>query len=121
MTEDNSGEQASADQLDVSTVRFGVDTGNGSYGATVANVSGTGIDFADRMENGAPEEAEAFSKRVDSGEINTGIPVLKALGYKQLLGYINGDLTREQAIEQAQAKTRQYAKQQVTWFRHQLK
>ncbi|MCB1590962.1 MAG: tRNA (adenosine(37)-N6)-dimethylallyltransferase MiaA [Alphaproteobacteria bacterium] len=73
------------------------------------------------MENGAPEEAEAFSKRVDSGEINTGIPVLKALGYKQLLGYINGDLTREQAIEQAQAKTRQYAKQQVTWFRHQLK
>ncbi len=73
------------------------------------------------MENGAPEEVEAFSKRVESGEIKTGIPVLKALGYKQLLGRINGTLTRDQAIEQAQAKTRQYAKQQVTWFRNQLK
>lgn len=73
------------------------------------------------MDNGAPEEVKAFSKRVESGEIKTGIPVLKALGYKQLLGWINGELNREQAVEQAQAKTRQYAKQQVTWFRNQLK
>lgn len=72
------------------------------------------------IDNGVLEEIEEFSKRVESGEIRTAIPLLKALGYKQLLAYINGELSKDEAIAQAQAKTRQYAKQQVTWFRHQL-
>ncbi len=72
------------------------------------------------IENGVLEEIKELSKRVESGEIRTGIPLLKALGYKQLLAYINGELSKDEAISQAQAKTRQYAKQQVTWFRHQL-
>ena len=72
------------------------------------------------IDNGVLEEIEEFAKRVDSGEIRSDTPLLKALGYKQLLAYINGELSKEDAIAQAQAKTRQYAKQQVTWFRHQL-
>ena len=72
------------------------------------------------IDNGVLEEVEEFARRVESGEIRTGIPLLKALGYKQLLGYIRGELSKAEAISQAQAKTRQYAKQQVTWFRHQL-
>ena len=72
------------------------------------------------IDNGVLEEIEEFAKRVDSGEIRSDTPLLKALGYKQLLAYINGERSKEDAIAQAQAKTRQYAKQQVTWFRHQL-
>ncbi|MBK6895740.1 MAG: tRNA (adenosine(37)-N6)-dimethylallyltransferase MiaA [Alphaproteobacteria bacterium] len=72
------------------------------------------------IDNGVLEEIEEFAKRVDSGEIRSDTPLLKALGYQQLLAYINGERSKEDAIAQAQAKTRQYAKQQVTWFRHQL-
>lgn len=69
------------------------------------------------MENGALEETEAFSKRND---IHHNVPILKALGYKELLSYISGDTTKEDAIQKAQARTRRYAKQQVTWFRNQI-
>lgn len=69
------------------------------------------------MENGALEEVEEFSKRDD---IHHNVPILKALGYKELLSYINGETTKEGAIEKSQARTRRYAKQQVTWFRNQI-
>ncbi len=69
------------------------------------------------MKNGALEEAEKFSKRND---IDKNIPILKALGYKELLAYINGKTSKEDAITKAQARTRRYAKQQVTWFRNQI-
>lgn len=72
------------------------------------------------IENGVIEEVEAFSKRIESGEVRANVPLVKALGYRQLLDYIHGRLSKEDAIEQAQAKTRQYAKQQVTWFRNQI-
>jgi tRNA dimethylallyltransferase len=39
-------------------------------------------------------------------------------GYKQALQLVRGELTREQAVEQAQRNTRRYAKRQMTWFRH---
>lgn len=72
------------------------------------------------MENGVIEEVEAFSKRIESGEVRGNVPLVKALGYRQLLEYTHGRLSKDEAIEQAQAKTRQYAKQQVTWFKNQI-
>jgi len=42
---------------------------------------------------------------------------LKALGYKQALQLIRGELTREQAVSSAQQAHRNYAKRQMTWFR----
>ena len=44
-----------------------------------------------------------------------------ALGYAQAMQVLRGELSREQAIEQAQAGHRQYAKRQITWFRNQLR
>ncbi len=76
--------------------------------------------FVWMMENGALDEVEAFSKRVESGEVRDNVPLIKALGYRQLLSYINDEISKDEAIEQAQARTRQYAKQQVTWFRNQI-
>lgn len=71
------------------------------------------------LDNGALEEVEDFSQRIKSGEVRDDVPLTKALGYPQMLSYINGELSKEDAIAQAQARTRQYAKQQGTWFRNQ--
>jgi len=41
----------------------------------------------------------------------------QAIGYKELIGYLNGEITLEEAVETIKARTRQYAKRQLTWFR----
>ena len=50
-----------------------------------------------------------------------GVPphtkALQSLGYKQAVACLQGDMTLGAAIEECQAKTRQYAKRQMTWFR----
>ncbi|HEY3374132.1 MAG TPA: tRNA (adenosine(37)-N6)-dimethylallyltransferase MiaA [Candidatus Aquicultor sp.] len=40
----------------------------------------------------------------------------QAIGYKELIGYLQGGISLEDAIETIKAKTRQYAKRQLTWF-----
>jgi tRNA dimethylallyltransferase len=43
--------------------------------------------------------------------------VANAYGYAELLRHLDGELTLEQAVAEAKAKTRVYAKRQLTWFR----
>jgi len=42
---------------------------------------------------------------------------LEALGYRQACAVLRGEITREDAVRETQAATRQYAKRQITWFR----
>ncbi|MBX9678484.1 MAG: tRNA (adenosine(37)-N6)-dimethylallyltransferase MiaA [Gemmataceae bacterium] len=42
----------------------------------------------------------------------------QALGYKEWIAVMDGKLSRADAVRQIQARTRQFAKRQVTWFRH---
>jgi tRNA dimethylallyltransferase len=42
----------------------------------------------------------------------------QALGYKELFGYLDGGCSLEAAIERIRMRSRNYAKRQVTWFRH---
>lgn len=42
------------------------------------------------------------------------------IGYSQLRDYIEGKVTREEAIVQIQQATRRFAKRQITWFRKEL-
>ncbi|MFZ7102617.1 MAG: tRNA (adenosine(37)-N6)-dimethylallyltransferase MiaA [Peptococcaceae bacterium] len=44
-------------------------------------------------------------------------PALQGLGYKQLIMYINGELTLEKAVELIKRDTRHFAKRQLTWFK----
>lgn len=44
---------------------------------------------------------------------------LQAIGYREVADHLQGRLTLEQAIYETAKKTRQYAKRQYTWFRHQ--
>ena len=43
-------------------------------------------------------------------------PALKSLGYPQVIQFLQGELSRQQALEQITVLTRQYAKRQRTWF-----
>lgn len=48
------------------------------------------------------------------------LPMMKAIGVKQLIDHLNGGCALEAAIISIQSATRAYAKRQMTWFRHQL-
>jgi tRNA dimethylallyltransferase len=52
------------------------------------------------------------------GEIKT--TAMKALGVKEIIEYIKNNITLNETIKLASAKTRQYAKRQSTWFRNQI-
>ena len=39
-----------------------------------------------------------------------------AIGYKELLGYLHGEMSLEDAVESLKMATRRYAKRQCTWF-----
>ena len=40
-----------------------------------------------------------------------------AIGYKELLGYLNGEMTEDEAADAIKTATRHYAKRQLTWLR----
>ena len=42
---------------------------------------------------------------------------MQALGYKQVLSYLEGFLSKEEMIDEIKRETRRYAKRQLTWFR----
>ncbi|MBU6474352.1 MAG: tRNA (adenosine(37)-N6)-dimethylallyltransferase MiaA [Alphaproteobacteria bacterium] len=72
--------------------------------------------FGKMLEAGALEEAKAFMEKETDG-----MALSKALGYPELKAHIAGQATREEATRLAQQSTRNYAKRQTTWFRHQIK
>lgn len=42
---------------------------------------------------------------------------MKGIGYKEVIGYLNGEYDLERAIELIKRNTRRYAKRQLTWFK----
>ena len=46
-----------------------------------------------------------------------GMTSMQALGYKEILDYLSGECTLEEAIAQIKLSTRHFAKRQLTWFR----
>lgn len=67
------------------------------------------------FDGGAIEEVEALLNR----HLDPDLPVMRAIGVPQIAAHLRGEIGRAEALEQAQAATRQYAKRQFTWFRHQ--
>jgi tRNA dimethylallyltransferase len=47
-------------------------------------------------------------------------PALSGLGYPRMIAHLKGELTKEDLLTYLIQDTRQYAKRQMTWFRHQL-
>jgi len=73
------------------------------------------------LNNGALEELETFNQAIKEGEISPKALLNNALGAKPLTQYLAGHLSKAEAIEKGQGEPRQYAKRQVTWFKHQIK
>ena len=40
-----------------------------------------------------------------------------AIGYKEIVAYLQNEMTFDEAVQQIKTATRQYAKRQMTWFR----
>jgi tRNA dimethylallyltransferase len=68
------------------------------------------------VEDGAIEEVRNLLAR----GLDDAKPAMKAIGVREFGAAIAGKLTLEEAVERAKIATRQYAKRQATWFRHQL-
>jgi tRNA dimethylallyltransferase len=67
------------------------------------------------FSSGGIEEVAALRER----HLDPNLPVMRAIGVPQIIAYLNGEISKDEALAQAQAATRQYAKRQYTWFRHQ--
>ena len=65
---------------------------------------------------GALDEVRALMAR----DLPPEMPILKALGVPELARHLAGEVDLAAAIAAAQQATRNYAKRQFTWFRHQL-
>ncbi|MBN9271449.1 MAG: tRNA (adenosine(37)-N6)-dimethylallyltransferase MiaA, partial [Mesorhizobium sp.] len=53
-------------------------------------------------------------------DLDPALPAMKAIGVRELQAVLAGTMTAADAIGRAKTATRQYAKRQATWFRHQL-
>jgi tRNA dimethylallyltransferase len=77
--------------------------------------------FDAMMDGAVMTEIEDFAARLECGEIPQYALITRALGAQPLLAYHRGQTSKQEAVEQAKLETRQYAKRQMTWFRHQIK
>ena len=67
------------------------------------------------IAEGLLEEASSLYKR---GYLSPDTTAGQAIGYKELLGYIEGEDTLNEAVKKIKLSSRRYAKRQLTWFRH---
>jgi tRNA dimethylallyltransferase len=70
--------------------------------------------FNQMMAAGFLAEVEALRARQN---MTPRHPAVRAVGYRQLWGYLDGEFGLEEACERALTATRQLAKRQLTWIR----
>ena len=71
--------------------------------------------FHKMIEEGALDEAAA-----NLPSWNADLPASRAIGARQLIAHLRGEMSLIKAIEEATIATRQYAKRQRTWFRSKM-
>ncbi len=64
------------------------------------------------MEQGLIEEVKQILDKY-----HTFPTAMQGLGYKEVVEYLEGKLTKEEMVEKIKMETRRYAKRQLTWFR----
>lgn len=72
--------------------------------------------LAAMFDSGAVEEVRALLAR---GDVTREAPIRRAIGVREITGWLTGAWDRSEALARAQTATRQYAKRQYTWFRNQ--
>lgn len=64
------------------------------------------------IEQGLIEEVKTILKKYSKFPT-----AMQGLGYKEVVQYLNKEITKEEMIEKIKQETRRYAKRQMTWFR----
>lgn len=59
---------------------------------------------------------EETKQLLEEGVFDVNLTAAQAIGYKELLGYLDGRETLAEATENLKTATRRYAKRQLTWF-----
>lgn len=67
----------------------------------------------EQLKKGLIEE----TKRLLEMGYDKNLPSMTSLGYKEIIKYLDGELTLEEASELLKKNTRNYAKRQITWFK----
>ena len=70
--------------------------------------------FDQMIEQGALDEVRSLPP------LEPAAPLMKAIGVRELLAHIKGELSLDEAKTKAQIATRQYIKRQLTWQRGQM-
>ena len=65
------------------------------------------------MEAGLLDEIKALKNRGCTSDMVS----MQGIGYKEMLKYLDGDYTLEEAVEKVKQESRRFAKRQLTWFR----
>jgi tRNA dimethylallyltransferase len=93
--------------VDPATVQIGVDIDRPALDARIAA-------RVDQMwELGFVEEVRALAER----GLRDGLTANRALGYRQILAFLDGEITEAEAKEQTITGTRRFARRQDSWFR----
>lgn len=72
--------------------------------------------FEAMFASGAVDEVSALRAQ----NLDPALPVMKAIGVREIGDWLDGTETRDHAIELAVIATHQYAKRQRTWFRNRM-
>ena len=72
--------------------------------------------FTTMLAQGACDEVAHLLAR----GLDPALPAMKAVGVPELAAYLRGEATLAEASQRAQQHSRNYAKRQYTWFRHQM-
>ena len=64
------------------------------------------------IEQGLIQEVEQLLERYDNFPT-----AMQGLGYKEVVEYLQGEISREEMVEKIKMETRRYAKRQITWFK----
>ena len=65
------------------------------------------------IDNGLIEEIKYILDKGYSKTLNS----LNTVGYKEIISYLDGEITLDRAVDLIKRNTRRYAKRQMTWFR----
>ena len=67
------------------------------------------------MDEGLVAEVEGLYR---DGILKKDTTAAQAIGYKEIISYLDGECTLDEAVELLKLSSRRYAKRQLTWFRH---
>lgn len=67
------------------------------------------------ISEGLVEEVSSLYNR---GLLRGKSTAAQAIGYKEIVEYLDGEISLEEAVELIKLSSRRYAKRQITWFKH---